>query len=433
MRQIRLIKPFIAIFSIILLIGCEPEETPPTQVGIPAVSPLSTLRPTATEIPRINPATPTPKSTSVDGPMPTLHATSTTMPSTTPTSASLEGERLFMFVSAVGFSYRSVDVLTGDYNVISSTTIGTSEAIPGTALELAFANHTNQVAVWVREWDEIGRLWLADTALEEATLIFEDTDNLFSTDNNFPPQDVSIEWFANDKYVLVTPNNQEVEPLLVNVSTLTYEYPWLWDCNTIITSSKSQELALFCTQGSQRLVVEWNGETWLAENETEYTVQWQGITTMSQWSLSGSHFAYVAEESPDTLEIISSSEESLSIELDVDRLYAETIRWTSTGQVLIRGFKEEWPYSWFLIDSNSGTITWSLATTQEFNLSVQTQNDIRLLNGEVSTSGDYLVLATNRIDIPSGNELYLINVKDNVFEGTIANTGHGLSNFAWMR
>ena len=431
MNRAYLIKPLITTITILILFGCTAEVPPPTQTKTPEAAPLSTLRPTTT--PRINADTTTPEPTIADQSTAILPTTSFISPSATPNTASLESERLFMFSSAVGFYYFSVNALTGDFNTISPNNIGISEAIPGTALELAFANHTNQVAVWVRGWEETGRLWLADITLKETTLIFDDVDNWFSTNNSFPPQDVSIEWFGNDKYVLATPNNPEVEPLLINVSTLTYEYPWLWDCNKIITSARSQELALLCTQDGQRLVMELSGETWLVENETDYKVNWQGITTMSQWSLSGSQFAYVTEESPNTLEIISSSEENLSIELDINELYAETIRWTSNGQVLIRGFKEEWPTSWFLVDSNSGQITWSLAYPQEFNLSVEYQYDIWLWKGEVTPSGDYIVLATNRSDVPSGNELYLINVKDNVFEGTLANTGHGLTNFAWMK
>lgn len=419
MSQIRLIKLLIAILCIFLLFGCTPEETLPTQASLPELEPLATLIPTATEPPRIDPDTPTP----------TLSKTPTAAPSTTPTAATLKSERLFMFFSAIGFYYTSVDALTEDYNVISAINIGVSEPIPGTATELAFANYTNQVAIWVREPDEIGRLWLADIALQEATLIFEDTEQLFSTDDNFPPQDVSIEWFPNDQYVLVTPKNQAVEPLLVNVSTLTYERPWLWACDTVVTSSRSQELALLCTQDSQQLGIEWNGETWLAEDETDYTVKLQGITAMSQWSLSGDRFAYVSEAFPNILEIISSSSESLSVELDVDKLYVETIRWTSNGQVLISGYKEESPTSWLLVDSASGQVVWSLAATQEFFDRIED----RLYTGEITLSGNYLALQTYRIEVPAGNEIYLIDIKNNIYEGVFVSTGRGSTKFAWMR
>lgn len=87
----------------------------------------------------------------------------------------------------------------------------------------------------------------------------------------------------------------------------------------------------------------------------------------------------------------------------------------------------------YIIDSETGEIIWSLAETQDFNWNRDQQAEHRLLNGEISSPGDFIVLATNRVDIPSGNQLLLVDINNNRFEGVIADIGHGLGGFAWGR
>ncbi len=104
------------------------------------------------------------------------------------------------------------------------------------------------------------------------------------------------------------------------------------------------------------------------------------------------------------------------------------------GTSLIRGAVST-PASWFIINSETGEIIWQLENVSEFgtHLTPQKQAELSLITGEISVSGQYLVLATSRTDVSAGNQLILVDVENNRFLGTIADIGHGINAFAWGR
>jgi hypothetical protein len=336
-----------------------------------------------------------------------------------------------------------LDPITDQGGDIDLTDKGIEPDIVGSATTLAFAHFSNRVAFWYRRPGEPGTLWLADIQLQEATPIYIDDAELFTSDTSFPPRDVSLDWFPNDKYLLVRPINQDALPILVDVSTGVYQPNWSWKCDTVIVSPKTSRLALLCTDNNKALIMEWDGEFWEATGTSDYDILWQWTEddilplspsgSIPPWSPNGSKIAFVSTSEPNTLEVITSLGESLSIPLEVETLFPHTIRWTADGKILVGGYREDWPASWFIIDSDTGEVLWSLEGTIGFNLNPQQQGEQLLLSGDISPSGQYVVLGTSRSDIPSANQLLLIDVKNNQFIDIVADVGHGLDAFVWGR
>jgi hypothetical protein len=118
MNQSHPFKPLItactiAIFTILILLGCTSEELPPTQAGMPEVAPLSTLRPTA-QIDTPPPPDPDPTPSATVAPetpttLPTI-ATPTTAAATLTPLPTLEGEELELAVAELLANPMNCDV-----------------------------------------------------------------------------------------------------------------------------------------------------------------------------------------------------------------------------------------------------------------------------------------------------------------------------------
>ena len=352
--------------------------------------------------------------------------------------------RLFMFVPAFGFGYSWLEPITKRRQDVDMSEYGIQSDSVGSAASLAFSHFSNQVAFWFRKPGEPGSLWLADIDMKEPKLIYVDEDEEFNSDISFPPKDVNIDWFPNDKYVLVNPTNQNAYPILVDVSAGSYQENWPWECNSVVVSPKTSQLALLCNHNGEQLLIEWNGELWTNASIPESEILWQWEDnyilplspsgTIPPWSPDGSKIARISPSEPNRLEIITNTGDKTVVHFEVDALFPYTIRWTLDGKILVGGYKETWPASWFIVDSNTGKIIWSLENTNDFNFTVQQQTDILAFgNGDISALGDFVGLSTNRTDIPSGNQLLLVDVKNNQYLDSVANIGHGLSTFAWER
>ncbi len=378
-------------------------------------------------------------------PIPTLETTPhlPAVPAVQSTPTPNISDRLFEFVAAFGFHYAWIEPITGVHQDIELAGLGISSDVVGTATTLAFAHFSHQVVFWFRNPGEPGTLWLADIELKEARLIYTDDAEVLTSDSSFPPRDVKLDWFPNDKYVLVRPTNPNALPILVDVFTGSYQTGWSWECNSVIVSPKTSQLALLCTKDNESSIMEWSGEFWVATNPASYDIVWQWTEdymlplsssgSIPTWSPDGSKVAFASSDKPNTLEVITNLGENLSLSLRVDALFPHTIRWTTEGNILLGGYREDWPASWFVVDGETGDILWSLEETAEFDLTPEQQGEQLLLRGEISMSGQYLILATSRSDIPSANQLLLVDVKNNQFIGIVADVGHGLDAFVWGR
>lgn len=440
------------ILSIIVLVKCTSANQKELPATVPTNTALATTVPTtaptlplATEILYTETAQPNkiPVSMTID---PTLKVTQElSLTSTLKPAPGIDvSNRLFMFDSAFGFHYSWLDPFTNRYEAMNLVKNGRALSnIVGSAATLAFAHFSNRIVFWVRSPDELGTLWIADINLKEPKLVYVDEKGVFTTNTSFPPRDVSLHWFPNDRYGLVKPANQRARPILVDTYTYSYQENWTWKCNEVIVSPRTSQFAIRCTDNGEQAVMEWQGEFWTDVNlsgeetiwkwEDDYMSSLSPSGSIPPWFPEGTKIAFVSESEPNTLEIITDSDERLLIQLNVATLFQHTIRWTSDGKILVGGYREDWPASWFVVDSNTGEMLWSLEETSELNLTVQQQEEQVLLLGEISASGEYVVLSTDRVDVPSGNQLLLINIKTNEFQGEIADVGRGLDAYAWGR
>lgn len=426
----------------LLLMGCRPgtqptyPHSPQIDTKIPIAS-SETSQAEKSDTPKAIPEVPTFQTVT---PISTvyLEPTRTLMKPTvfvTQSSSQSESEMLQIFASTPGFLYATLDPIKGISQIIDPSYLGIQPDKVGASDNLAFANNSNRVAIWYREPGIPGVLWLTDMALNEASRAFVDESELFSTDRDFPPQDVNLEWFPNDRYVLLRPTKEELEPLLLDAETLSVQ-EWGRACNSVIKSTKTSALALLCTGSEDTLVMEWSGDLWPLEADSGYQTLWkdsnQELNTAA-WNPSGNKIAYVTESEPTLLYVLDSQRQVLSIPFDVNTLLEDTIRWTDSGAVLIGATLEDATTDWFLVDDTSGEVQWSLSTTQGFNWSREVQQTMRLLRAEIDPTGTYIVFASQRTDLPSGNQLLMANVPENEFLGIVADVGFGLSAFAWKK
>lgn len=424
-----------------LIVGCSAAASTPTSPPSPTIiASTSTSIPSISATPTIIPVSPT-TTTLPSLPTPEISPTPTLEPTPTPDLTS----RLFTFFAVAGFNYSWQEPLTGLRDELAPSGFGLTPYAIGAASTLSFAHHSNQVAIWSRPPDEPGKLWLADIALREARLVYVDNDEIYSTDTSFPPQDMTLNWFPNDKYVVVQPTNAEAPTMLIDVTTGTYQENWPWECNQVITSPKTSKLAFLCTHDNEFLVMDWEGLLWTDAMLAEQEILWQWPDdymwplspsgSIPPWSPDGSKTAFILADNPDTLIIMNSAGERMPVSLDVDILYPHTVRWIQDKKILVGGYREDWPASWFIVNSETGEIMWRLENVAEFGFHItsQEQAELNLITGEISASGQYLVLATSRTDVPAGNQLIMIDVENNRFLGTIADIGHGINAFAWGR
>lgn len=351
-------------------------------------------------------------------------------------------DRIFLFTSAFGFLYSTIQLNNNKQETVDLSSYGISSEIVGSSVTLSFSHFSNKVAFWFREDSNTpGTLWVADIEMNTAQLIFTDESQSFNSDDTFPPRDVVINWLPNDRYFFVEPINSTAPTILVDAVTGDYHPNWQGNCNSVITSQKTPTLALMCDEQNKSLVIEWDGTIWVNENkETNILWSWDdhymlplnpsGI--IPSWSQDGTKIAFIPLNKPNTLEIITSFGDSLSIALDVEALFPHTIQWATNNTILVGGYNKDWPASWFIIDSNTGEVLWNLKDITGFDFTIEQQRDIFAINNaQLSPDGSYLLLSTNRVDIPSGNELLLIDVKNKKYIDSILSIGRGLNAYKW--
>lgn len=295
---------------------------------------------------------------------------------------------------------------------------------------LSFANFSNQIAFWAHNLDGQPGFWLSDIALTSPQQIFIDDEELFSP-ADFLEIPVQIEWLVNDQYVLVTSAKDQTNQILVNVDSQSFE-EWHWLCNSVIVSPRTEELALACTQTEQLpLIIEWDGEMWQSEGDDFVIIKTQASPDDKiSWSPDGQQIAVVAEHAPDTLNIIHIDGSVLEIPLAVSAILPETMSWSvENGRILISGSCQSLTFCWFVVDSATGEILWSLENSGGHHDGFR--ENLRITKAAISASGQFVILQTNRHDLPSGNWMLLADVDENLIDGIVADVGRGADTFSW--
>ncbi len=295
---------------------------------------------------------------------------------------------------------------------------------------LAFANFSNQIAFWAHNVDGQPGFWLSDIALTNPQQIFIDDKELFSP-ADFLEIPVQIEWLVNDKYVLVTSAKDQTNQILVNVDSQSFE-EWSWLCDSVIVSPNTKELALACTQTEQLpLIIEWDGEMWQSEGDDIVVIKTQASPDDKiSWSPDGQQIAVVADNAPDRLNIIHVDGSVLEVPLAVSAILPETLSWSvENGRLLVGGSCQSLNFCWFVVDGTTGDVLWSLEDSQ--GLHDGYREDFSITKAAISALGQFLILQTNRRDIPSGNWMLLADVDKNLIDGIVADVGRGADTFSW--
>jgi hypothetical protein len=298
------------------------------------------------------------------------------------------------------------------------------------------------LAFWHRSPGKPGVLWLTDMELESARQVYVDKGQQYNNDSSFPPEDVTLHWFPNDKGLLLVPTNPEAPRLFIDTTTGEYQANWNWDCKSVIISPKTSHFALLCAENGASLVMEWDGELWTDTNIAEHDVVWQWAEdymfpvtpfgSFPSWSPDGRKIGYIHPQNPNVLEIVKDSGESVSVTFNEDVLYPHSIQWTDNGDILISGETEDMFSNWFVVDSNTGEILWSLEKTANYDTAPEYHEGESLIEGAISSSGQYVVLATSRAYAPTGNVFLLFDVNNNEYLGELTGIGRG-AKFVWER
>ncbi|MCA9946609.1 MAG: hypothetical protein KC449_24175 [Anaerolineales bacterium] len=343
---------------------------------------------------------------------------------------------LFQFGGVYGFLYSYEDLSnrteTGiaDGHLIDEELAGIQSETIGYPGVLVFANFSNQIAFWAHNLDGQPGFWLSDIALTSPQQIFVDDEELFSP-KDFLEIPVQIEWLVNDKYVLVTSAKDQTNQILVNVESQSFE-EWHWLCNSVIVSPRTDALALACIQAEQLpLIIEWDGEMWQSEGDDFVVIKTQ--TTPDDkisWAPDGQQIAVGAENAPDALNIVDANGFVLEVPLPVSAILPETVRWSvENGRILVGGSCQSLTFCWFVVDGVTGEILWSLENSGGSHDGFR--EDLRITKAAISASGQFVILQTNRRDVPAGNWMLLVNVDENLFDGIVADVGRGADTFSW--
>jgi len=343
---------------------------------------------------------------------------------------------LFKFAGVYGFLY-VYDDLTNRSNtgiaeghMIDGELVGIQGETIGYPGVLTFANFSNQIAFWAHNLDGQSGFWLSDIALTSPQQIFIDNEELFSP-KDFLEIPVQMEWLVNDKYVLVTSAKDQTNQILVNVDSQSFE-EWHWLCNSVIVSPKTEELALACTQAEQfPLIIEWDGEIWQSGDEDFIVIKTQmSPDDKISWSPDGQQIAVVAENAPDTLNIIHVDGSVLEVPLEVSAILPETMSWSvENGRLLVGGSCQSLTFCWFVVDGVTGEILWGLENSGGSRYG--SREDWRITKAAISASGQFVILQTHRRDIPAGNWMLLVDVDENLIDGIVADVGWGADTFSW--
>lgn len=295
---------------------------------------------------------------------------------------------------------------------------------------LSFANFSNQIAFWAHNSEGKSGLWLSDIALANPQQIFVDEADLFSPPD-FAQFPVQIEWLLDDSYVLITSLKDQTNQILVNVDSQSFE-EWSWRCDSVIVSPNTKELALACTQTEQLpLIIEWDGEMWQSEGDDFVVIKTQASPDDKiSWSPNGQQIAVVAENTPDTLNIIDVDGFVLEVPLSVSVILPKTMSWSvQNGRILVGGSCQSLTFCWFVVDSATGEILWSFENSGGHHDGFR--GDLRITKAAISASGQFVILQTNRRDLPSGNWMLLADVDENLIDGIVADVGRGADTFSW--
>lgn len=436
----KLLKTWLFVFILGLLIVLQGCTQPSEKLEATQQSSIleSTSNP-ATNVPQIEiKPTLTSKNALIE-PTATQVILSSTPEQVTPNSEQMDTnltDLLFRFGGLYGFGYVYHDLSdrteTGIAvrHRIDQELAGIQEETIGYPGVLAFANFSNQIAFWAHNLDGRPGFWLADIGMTKPQQIFVDEMGSFSPPD-FAQFPVEIEWLLNDRYVLITSLKDQTNHILVNVESQSYEE---WDrlCNTVIVSQRTEELALVCTKAEQLpLIIEWDGEMWQSDNEDFVVIKTQASPNDKiNWSPDGKQIAVVAENASDTLKIIHVDGSVLEVPLAVSGILPESMSWSvENGRVLVGGSCQSLIFCWFVVDGTSGEVLWSLENSDGSRYG--SREDWRITKAAISASGQFVILQTDRRDLPSGNWMLLADVDENLIDGIVADVGWGADTFSW--
>ena len=120
----------------------------------------------------------------------------------------------------------------------------------------------------------------------------------------------------------------------------------------------------------------------------------------------------------------------LEVPLPVSAILPETVRWSvENGRILVGGSCQSLTFCWFVVDGVTGEILWSLENSGGSHDGFR--EDLRITKAAISASGQFVILQTNRRDVPAGNWMLLVNVDENLFDGIVADVGRGADTFSW--
>jgi hypothetical protein len=81
------------------------------------------------------------------------------------------------------------------------------------------------------------------------------------------------------------------------------------------------------------------------------------------------------------------------------------------------------------MDGATGEVLWSLENSGGSRYG--SRKDWRITKAAISASGQFVILQTNRLDLPSGNWMLLADVNENLIDGIVADVGRGADTFSW--
>ncbi len=295
---------------------------------------------------------------------------------------------------------------------------------PGQAHQVIYSHYSDQMAILT--YSTPNELWISDVSFNKPQLIFTDLEQRFnSIDSLSAWENLNLVWSPDDLYLFLYHKESPHLSLIYDLANDELE-PWYWECNSVVISPKSGNLATLCfasesmSDKMEYAILEWGGEIWFTNSlpVEPFLSPSSDNVMLWEWSPSGEMLAYFDPNDTERLLFIVDSQGNKRMLLSGISLFTESdiegfqqyefqnsspFVWVNGGSILmVEGFDvldkncpkfitpydpeldiSSWP-CWQAIHVKTGEVMWSESDLANNLLSINSNDVVESLDLNIS-------------------------------------------------